>query len=182
MFGHRRERPAECRTLQLQATSLSFVITWHTPEMKHTIKDPIAAYATWRKGVLLLAPLEILLIVVVAGLLVMTFFASLTSTIGKQSIAALKAHLQSLQSRLTVPGTLDPEAERERMEVLFNKVKGSCEQPVISANKELQDLLVQTETRMQAIDVKQSRQQGAWIQWKGVTQSFYDQYFPASAN
>lgn len=150
--------------------------------MKHTIKDPIAAYATWRKGVLLLAPLEILLIVVVAALLVMTFFTSLTSTIGKQSIAALKAHLQGLQSRLSVPAALDPEAERERLEVLFNKVKGSCEQPVISGNKELQDLLVQTDTRMQAIDVKQSRQRGAWIQWKGVTHSFYEQYYPPSVN
>lgn len=150
--------------------------------MKHTLKDSIAAYATWRKGVLMLAPLGILLIVVVAGLLVMTFFVSLSSTIGKQSIVALKAHLQALQDRLTVPGTLDPEAERERMEVLFNKVKGSCEQPVISGNKELQDLLVETEIRMQAIDVKQSHQTGAWIKWKGVTHSFYDQYFPTSAN
>lgn len=150
--------------------------------MKHNLKDRIAAYATWRKGVLMLAPLEIVLIVVVAGLLVMTFITSLTSTLGKQSIAALKTHLQGLQARLAAPGTLDPEAEREHIEVLFNKVKSSCEQPLISGNKELKDLLVQTETKMRAMDEQQSRQRGAWIQWKGVTHSFYDQYFPAPVN
>lgn len=150
--------------------------------MKQTITARIAAYATWRKGVLMLAPLEILLMVVVAGLLVMTFFTSLRSPLGRQSLAALKSYLQALQARLTAPATLDPEAELERMEVLFNKVKGSCEQPVISGNKELQDLLAQTQTRMGAIDVKQSHQQGAWIQWKGVTHSFYNQYFSTSVN
>lgn len=141
----------------------------------------MASYATWRKGVLLIAPMEIVLMLVVAGLLVITFIVSGVSTTGKRSIAALKAHLQGLQSRMAEPGTLDPEAEREDIEVLLNKVKATCEQPVISGSRDLAELFGRTHTTMQAIDQGQMRKRGAWLQFKGVTNSFYELYFPHQA-
>lgn len=73
----------------------------------------------------------------------------------------------------------DPEAERERMEILINKVKASCEQPDISSNKELKDLFGQTHNTMQAIDKGQVRKRGSWLQFKGITNSFCELYFPA---
>lgn len=142
------------------------------------VKEQMAAYAAWRKGVLLIAPLEIVLILVVAGLLVMTFIVGGATTAGKRSIAALKTHLQGLQWRMAEPDALDPEAEREDMEMLLNKVKGTCEQPVISGNRELAELFGRTHTTMQAIDQGQVRKRGAWLQFKGVTNSFYELYFP----
>lgn len=142
----------------------------------------MAAYAAWRKGVLLIAPLESVLILVVTGLLVVTFVVSGATTAGKRSIATLKAHLQGLQSRMADPGNLDPEAEREDMEVLLNKVKATCEQPVITGNRELAQLFGRTHTTMQAIDQGQVRKRGAWLQFKGVTNSFYEQYFPRLAS
>lgn len=149
--------------------------------MKLTLKERIASYAAWRKGVLLVAPLEIVLILVVAGLLVMTFIVGGATTAGKRSIAALRSHLQGLQARMADPGTLDPEAERENMEVLLNKVKATCEQPVISGNPELEELFGRTHTTMQAIDQGQVRKRSSWLQLKGVTNSFYELYFPRLA-
>lgn len=146
--------------------------------MKQNIKERIATYVRWRKGVLLIAPLEVVLILVVAGLLVMTFIAGGTATAGKHSIAALKNYLQGLQSRMAEPGTLDPEAEREDMEVLLNKVKATCEQPVISGNRELAELFGRTHDTMQAIDPGQVRKRGSWLQFRSVTDSFYELYFP----
>lgn len=146
--------------------------------MKQNLKDRIASYATWRKGVLMMAPLEIVLSLVVAGLLVMTFIAGGTGTAGKRSIAALRNYLQGLQSRMADPGTLNPEAEREDMEVLVNRVKATCEQPVISGNRELEELFGQAHTKMQAIDQQQVRQRSSWLQLKSVTNSFYELYYP----
>jgi hypothetical protein len=158
-----------------------FPITIYFPGMKQKLNDSIASYTTWRKGVLMIAPLEILLILVVAGLLVMTIIVSLASTAGKYSIAALKAHLQGLQTRMADPGTLNAEAEREDMEVLLNKVKATCEERDISRNMELKALLGQAHTTMDAIDKGQNRQRGSWLQFKGVTNSFYELYFPVVA-
>lgn len=138
----------------------------------------MASYAAWRKGVLLIAPFEIVLVLLVAGLLVMTFIVGGATTAGKRSIAALRAHLQGLQSRMADPGTLDPEAEREDMEVLLNKVKATCEQPAISGSRELAELFGRTHTTMQAIDQQQVRKRGSWLQFKGITNSFYELYFP----
>lgn len=149
--------------------------------MNTSIKNCIASYKQWRKGVLFVGPLEIVLIVVVIGLFVLMIFTSLASNNGKLSMNSLKSHLLGLQPRLQSPYTMDPEWERENMERLLNKVKANCEEHVISSNFELKELFDQTCTKMNTIDEKQANNRSSWLQLKGVTNSFQALYYPGIA-
>ena len=135
------------------------------------------AYTQWRKGVLLIAPLEIVLILVVLVLVIVTFVVSSTKTAGKLSMVNLMNHLQGLQAKLANPGAMDMRAEQDKMEQLLRKVKANCEQEVISGNEELRELVGRTYFKMNTVEPQQASRNGAWLQLKGVTNSFYESYF-----
>src|SRR5688500_12606539 len=147
--------------------------------MHYILKERIKSYTQWRKGVFLVAPLEVVLMLVVLVLIITTFIVSNTRTAGKLSITNLMNYLQGLQAKLANPGAMDMRAEQDKMEQLLRKVKANCEEQVISGNEELRELVGRTYFKMDTVEPQQAGRNGSWLQLKGVTNSFYESYFAA---
>lgn len=149
--------------------------------MKYLQKE-MARYYKWRKGVLLLMPLELLLIVAVLGLLIVAFVVSLTSTKGKQALSALRNYLSALEQRFVHPSTIDAEAERSGMEKLFNNVKATSHQRIISGDVELQSKLSDAYEQITAVAKSQTDDtKTSWIKLKALSYDFGSSYFPGFA-
>lgn len=143
------------------------------------LQKKMARYYKWRKGVLLIMPLEVLLIIVVLCLLIAAFVVSYTSTKGTLALAALRNHLSVLQPLFSHSSTVDAEAERNGLEKLLNNVKATCHQRVISRDVDLQSKLsraceqISAITKSQAGDTKSS-----WIKLRAAAYGFGESYFP----
>jgi hypothetical protein len=119
--------------------------------MKVSIQKEIAHYKQWRKGVLAISLLEILLLIVVSGLMIMMVYVCTKSTKGALSITALRNYLNDLQTKFKSPLTINAEKGREALEILLNDVKTSCDKKVISGNADLKEMFDKTCTQIKYI-------------------------------
>lgn len=135
-------------------------------------------FKTWKSSVLLIAPLELLLLVVVISLFITAFITAAKFTKGPLSIAALKEYLFGLRSLLESRTDLDAETERSTLEKLFNQVKANCAGTVITKNQELKEVLQSTCQNIQlTMESKKTGQRNAWQQLKDTAFGFHEQYF-----
>ena len=122
---------------------------------------------------------QVLIVLFVVVLVVVTIFVSLQTTKNNTSLTLLKKHLFLLASRFEANTAIDPEDERQQLEMLQKKVKASCEQHVITADSELK-ILVEDVCR----EVKRSSQieevpnKSSWLKLRELMQSFNASYFP----
>lgn len=139
-------------------------------------------YYKWRKGVLLLMPLEVGLIIVVLGLLIAAFIVGYTSTKGTLALTALRNYLTVLQPRFSHSADMDAEVERSNLEKLLNNVKVTCDRGVISRDADLQLQLAQACEQISTITKSQAGiTKSAWIKLKAVAYGFGESYFPGFA-
>lgn len=150
--------------------------------MKLFIQNEITHYKEWRKGILMFAPLELLLVIVVLGLFIMTVAVCTKFTKSSSSITALKMHLNALHSRFQEPAPMDAQIERGKLEILLNAVKSNSDQKVISGNIDLKAMLDRVCKQIQfIIERKEPGSRSSWQQFKDVTFGFYEVYFSKTA-
>jgi hypothetical protein len=147
--------------------------------MKVSIQKEIAHYKEWRKGVLAISLLEILLLTVVSGLLIMMVYVCTKSTKGPLSITVLKDYLNDLQTKFKSPLTINAETERKTLDKLLNDVKTSCDKKLISGNADLKEMFDKTCTQIKFITVnKEVGGRSSWLKFNDVSSSFNEFYFP----
>lgn len=143
------------------------------------LQKEMECYYKWRKGVLLLMPLEVLLSIVVLGLLIAAFIIGYTSTKGPLALTALRNYLTVLQRRFSHSADMNADAERSDLEKLLNNVKVTCDQQVISSDADLQFQLGRACDQMTTITKSQvGSTKSAWIKLKAVAYGFGESYFP----
>ena len=121
---------------------------------------------------------QILLILLLIGLFIATFYACFRSTKGPLSVSNLMAHLNSLKIKFANHTPVDPEKERRVMERLQNSIKASCSQEVISGNEGLKALFFvscQSINGMMETAIPGSKMQ--WLRYGALMNDFNDQYF-----
>jgi translation elongation factor EF-1beta len=150
--------------------------------MNFNLKQQIALFRNWNRGVFPLVLPAALLIAVVVGLIVLMVSVCVKSTAGPLSMAALKDHLRLLQSKFASQAPVDPEQERIEMEKLENNIKAACPQKVISGNSELKALFL---TNYHTVEVITGNQQTAnrteWLKLRELMSGFNDLYFQKRA-
>jgi len=143
------------------------------------LQKEMECYNKWRKGVLLLMPLEVLLSIVVLGLLIAAFITGYASTKGTLALTDLRNYLTALQRRFSHSADMDAEAERSDLEKLLNNVKVTCEQQVISSDADFQLQLGRACDQMTTITKSQvDSKKSTWIKLKAVACGFSESYFP----
>jgi hypothetical protein len=146
--------------------------------MKLSIQHQLKRYREWRKGVLVISLLEILLLAVVTGIVIMTIYVCTRSTRGPLSIKALRDHLNDLQVRFKNPLTINAETERKALEILLNDVKGSCDKELISGNVDLKEMFDKTCKQIRSITAnKEVGTKSSWLKLNAVSSGFNEFYF-----
>ena len=122
--------------------------------------------------------LQILLMLVVGGLLVLTFTTSLQSTKGTESTSAIKKQLLLLQSKFASSKPINPEAERQEMEKLQNAIKTSSNFTLISGDDDLKQLFSNNCNYIQlAMNNNRLVNRTAWIKFNDLMIGFNNLYF-----
>jgi hypothetical protein len=121
---------------------------------------------------------QILLVIVVAGLIIVAIMSCIKFTKGPLSMGDLKKYLLLLQSKFIHHAFIDPEFERQEIEVLQNKVKTSCSQLVISNNSDLEGLFLNTCQSINAVMTdKEIENRTSWLKFSEVICNFQEFYF-----
>ena len=121
---------------------------------------------------------QILLVIIVSGLIIIAVVSCIKFTKGPLSIGDLKNYLHLLQSKFTHHAFIDPELERQEMEVLQNKVKTSCSQLSISENTDLQGLFLNTcQNINDVMNDKEIENRISWLKFREVICNFQEFYF-----
>jgi hypothetical protein len=140
---------------------------------------------TWHRndGSLYLALPPLLLIIAVVGLLILTVSVCIKFTKGPLSTAALLRQLQILQAKFMQGKTIDPDTQRQEMEILQNKLKTSSDPALISANSDLKQLF---SSNCQAIQSVLERplleNRTSWIKLNTMMLDFNSHYFDKQVN
>ena len=123
---------------------------------------------------------QMLAIVALTGLLILLVTTCIKSTRGSFNTDSLKKQLRSLQLKFVTDALINPELEREEMEILQNKIKTSRGRLTISGDKDLQQLFASNCKYIQSavIDVNLVNR-SSWIKFKELMVSFDDFYFRA---
>lgn len=121
---------------------------------------------------------QILLIVLLFGLLVLLVRTCIRFTRGPLTTTALKQQLLQLQSKFVGSAPINPEAERQAMEILQNKIKTANDQLTISEDEEIRQLFASNCKYIQSImsDVNLANR-SSWIKFKELMFGFGDFYF-----
>lgn len=146
--------------------------------MKLSIQHELKRYTEWRKGVLAISLLEVLLLAVVTGLVVMTIYVCTKPTRGPLSIKALRDHLNDLQARFKNPLSINAENERKALEILMNDVKGTCDKELISGDVDLKETFDKTCKQIRSITAaKEVGAKSSWLKLNAVSSNFNEFYF-----
>lgn len=147
------------------------------------LQKTIFEYYKWRKGVLILMPLEVLLILGVLSLFIVTFVVSLTSIKGSLAFTTLQNYLTHLQLRFEDSSIINAESERSAMEKLINDVKATCPQHIITRNVDLKARLNLAYKQISKItDGRSDVTKTSWIKLRAVVYDFGESYFPGFTN
>ena len=120
----------------------------------------------------------ILLIIIVTSLLMITASICSKFTKGPLSTVALLQRMRLLQAKFIAGKEIDPETEREEMEILQNKIKTSSSMQTISGNSDLKQLFarncasIQSVLKQPVLDNKTS-----WIKFNALMADFNTSYF-----
>ena len=131
-----------------------------------------------KNGLLFIGVPPILLILIVASLLMIAASICTKFTKGPLSTAALLERMRLLQAKFMAGNTIDPEAEREEMEILQNKIKTTSTLQTISGNSDLKQLFarncafIQSVLKQPLLDNKTS-----WIKFNALMVDFNTSYF-----
>jgi hypothetical protein len=144
-----------------------------------TIYKKIGLEENRRRMFLITFP-QVQLIVVFLGLLVLLVRACIQFTKGPSSTTALKQQLLQLQSKFMGSVPINPEAERQEMEILQNKIKTTSDQLTSSGDKDLQQL---STTNCKYIQLGMTDvnliNKSQWLKFKELMFSFHNFYFHA---
>ena len=122
---------------------------------------------------------QFLIMFFVVVLVVVTIIVSVQRTNAPASLTLLKGHLVLLASRFDAHIVIDPEDERQQMEILQKKVKATCEQHVITADSDLK-ILVENVCRevKHSSEVEEVSNKTSWLKLRELMLSFNASYFP----
>jgi hypothetical protein len=143
-------------------------------------KSPKSFLFPWKgsKGLLFITLPQVLLLVVVIGLLVYTVLACMKFTRRSLTVTALRNQLLLLQGKFVHPFAMDPDVEREQMEILHNNLKTSSDATQITANSDLKQLIQSTCLSIKSILNKSDLvNKTGWIKFNRVMSDFDDLYF-----
>jgi hypothetical protein len=130
--------------------------------------------------IVLIAFPHILLVVVVAALLALMVLTCIKFTKGPLSATALRSHLLQLQSKFITSASIDPEAERQEMEKLQNKIKTFSDRSTISGNKDLRQLFASNCKYIRAAMTDANPvNRSSWIKFQELMFNFDKFYFHA---
>lgn len=119
-----------------------------------------------------------MLIIIVTSLLMITASICSKFTKGPLSTVALLQRMRLLQAKFIAGKEIDPETEREEMEILQNKIKTSSSMQTISGNSDLKQLFarncasIQSVLKQPVLDNKTS-----WIKFNALMADFNTSYF-----
>jgi hypothetical protein len=131
-----------------------------------------------QEHLLMIAPFQIILLVVTLALVIFALITSLSSSKASLSLQALTTYLKDIQNRLWNNSPIDAAKERADMEILFNKVKSNCGEAVISGNLGLKNILKEASEKISFIsDNNDSDKKTSWLQFKQSILGFQDIYF-----
>jgi hypothetical protein len=123
---------------------------------------------------------QMLLMVALAGLLILLVTTCIRFTKGPINTDNLKKHLRLLQLKFVTAARINPEMEREEMEILQNKIKTSSNRITISADKDLQQLFASNCKYIQlAMTDVHLTNRSSWIKFRELMSGFNDLYFHA---
>lgn len=117
----------------------------------------------------------IVLSILTVLLFVFLFTISFSSSKAENSMADLMRYLKRLSSHPAEIKKMDPEQERARAEILFNRVKTSTSVDTLTANKEMGKLL--TNIHQLIINEKSARpekEQSSFIKLKSLYEDFLE--------
>jgi hypothetical protein len=121
---------------------------------------------------------QILLVIIVSELIIVAVVSCIKFTKGPLSIGALKNYLRLLQSKFIHHALIDPDVERQEIEMLQNKVKTSCSQLTISENADLQGLFLNTCQNINDVMTdKEIENRTSWLKFREVICNFQESYF-----
>ena len=123
---------------------------------------------------------HVTLIIIVLVLLIVLVSACIKFTTGPANTVALMQQLKRLQAKFAANTLLNPNTEREEMEILQNKLKTTSSPAVISGDVNLKQLFY---TNCKSIQAVLSRadlsNRTSWIKLNALMVDFDDLYFKA---
>lgn len=123
---------------------------------------------------------QIILITASAGLLVLLVTSCIKFTKGPIDTDALKKQLRLLQLKFVSAAIINPDLERQEIEILQNKIKTSNNQVSISNDKDLKQLFASNCEYIQiAMTDVNLVNRSSWIKFKELMFSFSNFYFGA---
>jgi hypothetical protein len=129
-------------------------------------------------GITFIAFPPLLLIIVVVALMALMVSVCIKFTKGPLSTAALLQQLQHLQARFASGKQINPEREREEMEILQNKIKTTSDPITISENMDLKRLFYSNCKSIQGVLGQADLQnRTSWIKLNGLMVEFNSRYF-----
>lgn len=130
------------------------------------------------KNLLFLALPQIGMLVLMALMIYWMVSVCTKSTKGPASMAALLQQLQRLQAKFTAGRLVNPQTEREEMEILQNKIKTRTDPALISGNDGLKQLFHSNGNAIKAVLAQPDlHNRTAWIKLNTMMVNFDEFYF-----
>lgn len=137
-----------------------------------------SSYKSYLNKNLLIAPIELLLIIIVTSLFITVFITMSKFTRAPISINGLKTYLDNLHTALISNKSLNADTERSTLEKHMNFVKVHCTEKAIALNTGLEESLQTTCNDIQIIlESKEVGKRSTWQQLRDTAFGFKDLYY-----